>query len=860
MADIEFPIDDSIKDKNIQKILFLPESNKIFIWIDNKPIQVDVDLKNPAKTEENYHNAIAEKIDNNTEANLLLIISHGLEPYYYESADTGEEKKRNTEVRLAFETVKEQAKNLFIDEYKIPHIALPIEGHSEVLPIDSKAFKNWYRMFIFERDGVILKEQTIHDLVSLACAYAASPKYGTEIPLNLRTALNGNFGRPEWIYDLTNKNWEFVRISSNGWDLFTDQVIFRHYNNQQPQAYPDRDYNPRIFDEFFKLVNIKPDDEDSILLLKCYIISLFIPEIQKVILMLHGSQGAAKSSLQELIKILVDPSIVKTFTFPRDLNELQQQLSHNYLVYYDNISIIRPWISDELCRAVSGSGSSKRQLYTDDDDIIRRFKRGVGMNGINLAATKADLLDRSIIIKLERILDGKQRTPEDIWKAFDGIRAQLFGYILDILVKVLEYEEQNPDEQFKLTRMTEFAKYGEIISRCMGYPNNAFIEAYERNRQIQTEEIIEFSQVATVITYMMFDKYDNQNEWDGTASGLLGEFKSIIETDENRDIPQLNIDVKNEYWPKNGNALRRRLNELIPTLKQIGLEFTFYKATDRNKTRRITIRKVASDPSDASEEANSCSNMDDFSDANADANPNGSDDSETIASEDISKNRAQNNVSDAKDATDANVRSTVYDVSKFIKLDGYVRGDKITYFLDHAVADLSVQNNFIGGQFKMKGVNGGRYPIPMLRAIDEIFGFEKNIIEVCSNQIEGLNKGGNCYTVDINPEYEPDLIADGQDLAAIPDNSYNRWRCDPPYNRKTAKEMYNCKLPNVTKLLKEGCRVVKPNSLLFLLHEDITPSNIAGLRKIGFIHVTAIPNKKARALNIYMKVPTEKSK
>src|SRR6476620_12650378 len=118
--------------------------------------------------------------------------------------------------------------------------------------------------------------------------------------------------------------------------------------------------------------------------------------------------------------------------------------------------------------AVTGSASSVRQVYTDDEDIIRSFKRCIGINGINLASNKADLLDRSIIITLERILNSKQKTPKEIWESFEEIKPRLLGYIFDILVKVLQYEENNPNEIYKMTRMTEFSKFGEIISRCMG--------------------------------------------------------------------------------------------------------------------------------------------------------------------------------------------------------------------------------------------------------------------------------------------------------------------------------------------------------------------------------------------------------
>ena len=138
--------------------------------------------------------------------------------------------------------------------------------------------------------------------------------------------------------------------------------------------------------------------------------------------------------------MLVDPSVLRTLSFPRDKNELIQQLSHHYIAFYDNISRLTEWSSDEICRAVTGSGSSKRKLYSDDDDIIYNFKRAVGFNGINMAASKADLLDRGLNIQVKRIEDEDYRPPEDIDKEFQELLAQTLGYIFDILVTSLEME------------------------------------------------------------------------------------------------------------------------------------------------------------------------------------------------------------------------------------------------------------------------------------------------------------------------------------------------------------------------------------------------------------------------------------
>ena len=173
----------------------------------------------------------------------------------------------------------------------------------------------------------------------------------------------------------------------------------------------------------------------------------------------NGTQGAAKTTLMEFKKMLIDPCIAKTFSFPRDVNELNQQLSHNYVIYYDNISEMKDWISDELCRAVSGSGSSRRRLYTDEDDLIRSLMRCIGVNGINLAATKPDLLDRSIFFKLKRIPDENRRDIVDIQKEFEAMKPQLLGYIMDVLVKVKKWKEENKSLNIsKIPRMADWAE------------------------------------------------------------------------------------------------------------------------------------------------------------------------------------------------------------------------------------------------------------------------------------------------------------------------------------------------------------------------------------------------------------------
>ncbi len=211
--------------------------------------------------------------------------------------------------------------------------------------------------------------------------------------------------------------------------------------------------------------NLQSDND--ILLLSVYIISLFIPEIPKVILVLSGSGGGAKTTTFKMIKNIVDPSSAETFSFPSQINDLVQMLDHHYITYFDNVSSISENQSDLLCRSVTGTGYNKRALYQTDVDHIYTFKRCIGVNGINLATTRADFLDRSLVIKLNRI-EHAARKKEDIDREFE-VKPFVLGHIFDILIKVLQYKERHGDKIMlkEYPRMADFAEWGEIISRCL---------------------------------------------------------------------------------------------------------------------------------------------------------------------------------------------------------------------------------------------------------------------------------------------------------------------------------------------------------------------------------------------------------
>ena len=253
---------------------------------------------------------------------------------------------------------------LFKDEFNSPHALVKIKDYYEVLSVEGTKFKRYLsKLYYDSEDGKKIAGTEV--LNSVGHHLQAVAEFGGKtIPLHLRTAWANSDTKDAFYYDMSDEKRRCIKVTKDGWKIVDNQieVLFKRYNHLKPQVEPitttttstitklddTDDIDSKMFDVFTTLFNVKKKDQNNTLLLNCYIISLFIPDIPKPVLVLHGEQGGAKSTFQELVKMLVDPSTTQTFTFPRDSNEFIQQLSHNYIVYYDNVSVISDWVSDSF--------------------------------------------------------------------------------------------------------------------------------------------------------------------------------------------------------------------------------------------------------------------------------------------------------------------------------------------------------------------------------------------------------------------------------------------------------------------------------------------------------------------------------
>ena len=290
--------------------------------------------------------------------------------------------------------------------------------------------------------------------------------------------------------------------------------------------------------------------------------------------------------------MLIDPSKADLLSIYNDKTQFIQQISHNYLCFYDNVRYEPNWLSDESCRIVTGGGFTKRKNYTDDEDFVYTYKRKLSFSGINIIFTQEDVLDRSINIGLDRI-EEEDRIPEaKIDSEFRKQIPALLGYIFDVLSKALEIKDSVNLK--RLPRMADFAEWGEAIARALGYKPLEFLHAYFENigeRNLETIESDSWSD--TLHKLFQNDVYDNREIcWIGSPLKLVEQTKEFA--DQNG--------IDSSKFPKTANSCTRRLNKIKGIFREgPGIEIIIDRIKSGNKggsknkmnTTLIKIRKVS---------------------------------------------------------------------------------------------------------------------------------------------------------------------------------------------------------------------------------------------------------------------------
>jgi hypothetical protein len=233
----------------------------------------------------------------------------------------------------------------------------------------------------------------------------------------------------------------------------------------------------------------------------------------------------------------------------------------------DNLSGDVPqWLSDSLCRAVTGDGDVRRALYTDSDVSVIAFRRVPMINGIDLQVMQGDLAERILPIELPRV--SKRRNDAELAAAWADARPDILGGLLslgaDVHHRLPSVTVTNPP------RMADFAQVLAAVDEIL---ETAGLERYRERAKRVAADTLDVPFVAAIVDQKLC--VDNR-----TSAELLALLNSSMgDTKPPKD------------WPKNARSVTSQLTRHAPALRALG--WFIEDDAGRNHRNRVqwTIRQ-----------------------------------------------------------------------------------------------------------------------------------------------------------------------------------------------------------------------------------------------------------------------------
>jgi hypothetical protein len=443
---------------------------------------------------------------------------------------------------------------LFHTSDRTAFASIEVNEHKEIHPVNSKSFRDYLSYQFYQEDGKAPSSQALQDAIN---SLSGKAKFeGETQDVNIRLAsFNGK------IYlDLCNDEWQILEIDADGHRVIEARnapVFFRR--TKAMQALP----TPTEGGDISKLKDFLNVDDKNLTLILAWLVNCFRPDYPFPILLISGEQGTAKSTASKVCRELVDPSIAPFRSAPRDERDLIIAATNAWICAFDNLSSVPNSLSDGFCRIATGGSLATRTLYSDDEETIFTAKRPIILNGIGDIASRGDLLDRALLVKLEAIPKDKRKTEREFWAEFEKERTSIFSALITAVSLALKNIEDT--SLAELPRMADFALWATAAETGLGLKKDAFMKHYTQNREDAHSIVLEDSPIFEALQKIC----KKQSDFDGT----LKEFLELIDsfTDEKTQ--------KSKAYPKTARGLRSHLERINPNLRQLEINITFPRRT-----------------------------------------------------------------------------------------------------------------------------------------------------------------------------------------------------------------------------------------------------------------------------------------
>ncbi|MET8507117.1 ATP-binding protein [Streptomyces sp. NPDC004787] len=446
-----------------------------------------------------------------------------------------------------------------------PNIALPLRGRSGVRQRLARLYAEVY-------EGDVASQSALADAMTVLEGIAEDDD---PVPVHLRV---GQDALGTIVVDLGTADGRAVTVSAGGWHVVDrSPILFRRSGAMAPMPAPVLEG-----DGLSMLHSLLNMDESAFHQLVAWLIAAWMPNIPHPVLTFKGEQGTGKSATAQMAVNLVDPTPAAKRSAPRDVKAWATQAHSSWALCLDNISAIPGWLSDTLCKAVTGDAIVDRALYTDDDVVVLTFRRVLAMTTIDAGALAGDLAERLLMLELQLIDPERRRTEEELATAFETVRPAVLGSLFDLLATVLAVL---PNVKLdSMPRMADFSRVLAAVDQVMGWHT---LDDYLAASANVAGDALEGDPFGSAVVALV----DQCGTWTGTAAQLLEQV-------------QPPGGVRPPSWPKDATRAGGKVKRIAPLLRTVGITVDdTQRSPGKHRHRLFVLARAEASASAASDDS-----------------------------------------------------------------------------------------------------------------------------------------------------------------------------------------------------------------------------------------------------------------
>lgn len=355
--------------------------------------------------------------------------------------------------------------------------------------------------------------------------------------------------------DMADAQWRVIEISATGWRILASAdcpVYFRRVEGQLPLPEPVPGGSLHELRRRYPFL-----DDPAWGLIASFVVGLMMPPAAGAVahLLLVGEQGSGKTMLARDLRSLVDPHEAMENAPPTKWQDFAILARNSRVLTLDNLSSIPNWMSDALCQFATGGAHAARTLYKDDKLTHLKVKAPAILTSIVDAATRGDLLDRAIVVRLPPLR--AQRTERALTEEYRALHARLLGALCDAASAGLRNLPHTPVPS---VRLADWLQWVEACAPALGWQAGYATAVYQAMRASSAQTALDADPLAQLLIEFVDQR---KGVWQGEIHDLYEHLAEHLTANG----------MKSPHWfPRDAARLAGRLRRLAPELRRYGLD------------------------------------------------------------------------------------------------------------------------------------------------------------------------------------------------------------------------------------------------------------------------------------------------